>query len=60
MHTHPVDKDLWVQIFHDIGMDEARMLAWHRAFEKRSPDGHQHFLKWLGISDTEIERIRAL
>ena len=55
-----MNKDQWVELFREIGLDDETMLRWHRAFESRYPDGHQSFLEWLQISDEEITRIRAL
>jgi len=51
-------KDQWVELFREIGLDEPTMQRWHAAFEKRWPQSHQSFMNWLGISRTEIERIR--
>ena len=55
-----MNKENWVALFRDIGLDEETMRDWHRKFEARFPDDHQSFLEWLGISADEIERIRAL
>ena len=55
-----MDKDKWVLLFKEIGLDEATMVKWHREFESRYPDGHQSFLEWLNIPSDEIGRIRAL
>jgi len=60
MKSKTVNKDQWVQIFSEIGMNEETMKNWHRAFEKRNPEGHQEFLEWLGIPSGEIPAIRAL
>ncbi len=55
-----MDKDKWVLLFKEIGLDEATMVKWHREFELRFPDGHQSFLEWLNTPGDEIGRIRAL
>lgn len=55
-----MNKDNWVLLFKEIGLDEATMIQWHREFETRFPDGHQSFLEWLNIEASEIRRIRAL
>ena len=60
MSNEVMNKDKWVLLFKEIGLDEATMIQWHRAFEARYPDGHQSFLEWLNIEDDEIGRIRAL
>ena len=53
-----VSKDDWVTMFKDIGLTEESMMKWHRLFEKRHPNGHEEFLKWLGIAPAEIAAIR--
>ena len=55
-----MDKEKWVLLFREIGLDDATMIRWHREFETRYPDGHQSFLEWLQISQEEIGRIREL
>lgn len=55
-----MNKEKWVLLFKEIGLDEATMKQWHRAFETRYPDGHQSFLEWLNIDETEIRQIRAM
>ena len=55
-----MNKEKWVSLFREIGLDDAAMLMWHKAFESRHPDGHQSFLEWLNIPDAEISTIRAL
>jgi hypothetical protein len=49
----------WVAMYREIGLDEARMMQWHRIFEARHPEAHQGFLEWLGLPAKEIERIRS-
>ena len=60
MNTEVMDKEKWVQLFREIGLDDATMTQWHQAFEAHYPDGHQSFLEWLNIPADEIGRIRAL
>jgi len=60
MSTEVMNKAKWVLLFEEIGLDQATMTQWHRAFEARYPDGHQSFLEWLNIGENEIRRIRAL
>ena len=55
-----MNKEKWVRLFREIGLDEETMVKWHRAFETRYPEGHQSFLEWLNIPRDEISRIRAL
>ncbi len=54
-----INKDDWVAMFRDSGMDDDAMMKWHGLFETRHPEGHEAFLTWLGISQDEIEKIRA-
>jgi len=60
MSNQVMDKEKWVLLFQEIGLDEATMAQWHREFESRYPEGHQSFLEWLNISENEIRHIRAL
>lgn len=60
MTNEVMDKEKWVLLFKEIGLDEATMVKWHHLFEEKYPDGHQSFLQWLQIPADEIERIRAL
>jgi hypothetical protein len=55
-----MNKENWVMLFREIGLDEAAMTRWHRLFETNFPEGHQSFLEWLNIPADEIGRIRAL
>ena len=54
-----MNKEKWVLLFREIGLDEATMTKWHKEFETRYPNGHQLFLEWLNISKEEISLIRA-
>jgi DNA-binding transcriptional MerR regulator len=54
-----VDTQLWVEMLEAAGMDEAAMKRWHMEFERRAPDGHQEFLRSLGIPASEVVRIRS-
>jgi hypothetical protein len=60
MSNEVMNKEKWVLLFREIGLDEASMTQWHKEFEARYPDGHQSFLEWLNIEESEIRRIRAL
>jgi hypothetical protein len=53
-----VNKEEWVAMYEDIGLDGSRRMQWHKLFESRHPDGHQGFLEWLGIPQEEIDQIR--
>jgi len=58
MTTRGFDKDGWVEMFREIGLDEAQMSHWHAIFERRWPDAHQSFLEWLGQAEGEVARVR--
>ena len=60
MSNEMMDKDQWVALFREIGLDDDTMLQWHRLFENRHPQAHQSFLEWLQIPEEDIQRIRAL
>lgn len=55
-----MNKEKWVRLFREIGLDDETMVQWHRKFEASYPEGHQSFLEWLNIAPDEISRIRAL
>jgi len=50
--------DQWVELFREIGLDDATMRRWHELFEERYPEGHQSFLEWLGLPEERIAGIR--
>lgn len=52
-------KDQWVELFREIGLDEATMRRWHAAFEKQWPGAHRSFLEWLRVPAADVDRIRA-
>jgi hypothetical protein len=59
MSSKLMNKENWVSLFQEIGLDDATMSKWHNLFEAKYPDGHQSFLEWLNISKEEISLIRA-
>ena len=54
-----VTKEQWKEMFRKIGLTEQQMLDWHRLFEKEHPQGHESFLRWLGLSADEIKKVRS-
>jgi len=50
--------DQWVEVFQATGLDEAMMHRWHREFERRYPEQHESFLKWLNLPSDKILTIR--
>jgi DNA-binding transcriptional MerR regulator len=57
-HQPGVDVNQWVKMLEEAGMDERARQLWHRAFERDAPDAHREFLQSLGLSDTDVDRIR--
>jgi hypothetical protein len=43
-----VTKQEWIALFKDTGLSDAMMKKWHHLFERRHPEGHQDFLRWIG------------
>lgn len=60
LETTMVSKERWVEIMRAAGFNDDAMTRWHRKFEEMEPEEHAAFLKSLGISDTEIKRIRDM
>jgi hypothetical protein len=60
MNNEAMNKEKWVLLFKEIGLDEATMIRWHKEFETRYPEGHQSFLEWLNIGESEIRQIRTM
>jgi len=50
--------DQWVEVFRATGLDDAMMRRWHREFERRYPEQHESFLKWLNLSSDDALAIR--
>ena len=55
-----VNKEDWVAMFREIGLNDESMKKWHQLFEVRHPEGHADFLNWLGLSSDEITRVRNM
>jgi len=54
----PMTRELWTKILKSSGLTEKMMRNWHVQFEKAAPNEHLAFLKFLQISEKEIETIR--
>lgn len=52
--------DQWVELFGEVGLDQAKRRQWHHLFEQRHPEAHQSFLEWLGLDEARIEEVRNL
>ena len=59
MQKH-VNKEDWVAMFRDIGLNDETMKKWHQLFEGRHPEGHTSFLNWLGLSSDETAKVRNM
>ena len=57
--TRMLDKQRWVAVLRNAGLDDAAMGQWHVAFERMSPEAHQDFLESLGIEAAEIDEIHS-
>ncbi len=53
-----LDRQGWTALLRAVGLDEAAMFRWHRAFERAAPEGHQDFLESIRIPREDIRRIR--
>lgn len=56
--SNGITKKEWISLFREIGLDDAAMSRWHQLFEKRHPQSHEAFLRWLGLSDGEVQDVR--
>ena len=54
-----VDKDMWISMLQAAGVSSESMDCWHAEFERRAPREHHGFLASLGLSESEIARIRS-
>ena len=59
MSNEGMNKEKWLGLFQEIGLNEKTMSQWHHEFESRYPNEHQSFLEWLSISADEIKSIRS-
>lgn len=55
-----INVNQWTALFKEIGLDDETMHRWHRLFESRHPQGHENFLRWLGVDENRIKEIRNL
>lgn len=51
-------KDAWVALLRRAGLDEADMQRWHAGFEAADRDGHDAFLRSLGLPAAAARAIR--
>ena len=54
----PLAKQTFVAALSSAGLDELAQHRLHMEFEKNSPESHQAFLEFLGLTDDEIAGIR--
>jgi hypothetical protein len=54
-----LNKEQWVQLMRNAGLDDEMMHRWHREFEKMAPGEHEEFLEILQIPEDEIARIKT-
>lgn len=53
-----IDKETFTSILKAAGLEDTTLKQLHIQLEKNSPDAHQLFLEFLGISEEEIKLIR--
>lgn len=53
-----INKEEWIGLFRETGLDDEMMLKWHKLFESRHPEAHENFLVWLGLPRDEVKAIR--
>jgi hypothetical protein len=53
-----MDKKTFVEVLKSSGLNDELQNNLHTEFEKLSPNEHQVFLEFLGISEEEIKEIR--
>jgi DNA-binding transcriptional MerR regulator len=57
-HTTASQADIFLSVLKNLGFSREDMHKFHAAYEKNNRDGHIAFLRFLGLSDQEIERVR--
>ena len=55
----PLDKETFVAVLSSAGLSRQAQARLHQEFEKNSPESHQTFLEYLGLSSDEIAEIRT-
>lgn len=53
-----LDQEAWDGLLQATSLDDAAMHRWHVVFERQNPEAHRAFLRSLGMSEEEVERIR--
>lgn len=57
-HIATNNAGIFMSVLKNLGFSEEDMRQFHAAYEKNNRDGHIAFLRFLGLSDQEIERVR--
>lgn len=58
LNSRALDVDAWTALLRAAGLDDAGMRRWHVEFERMAPQAHADFLASLGLSESEVTRIR--
>lgn len=60
MKTEPlfINKNQFVALLRDSGINDAQMDALHRLFEKRHPEAHEAFLRALQFDENAVQQVR--
>jgi hypothetical protein len=53
-----INKEQWISLFREVGLNDEMMIKWHKLFELRHPEAHESFLVWLGLPQDEVKAIR--
>ncbi len=53
-----IGPETWVQVLAASGMDAEDIRRWHAEFERNAPEAHQSFLRWLGMTEDQLNKIR--
>ncbi len=53
-----ITKEEFIGLLSGAGVTSEQMQALHRSFEKRYPEQHEAFLRYLGIEARELAEIR--
>jgi MerR family transcriptional regulator, thiopeptide resistance regulator len=56
--SRTMDKETWLAVLHEAGLDDEGARDWHESFEGTAPEAHEDFLESLGLSPAEVAAIR--
>lgn len=56
----PPLRQVFVGVLRQLGLSEPELDRLHAEFERLAPDDHHRFLRFIGLSEAEARRLRAL